>query len=188
MQRCCISESKTRSGWHRIVQKIVETERLTLSLLSYDDCEFIFDLVNEPAFKRYIGDRKVRSLDDAKDYLRKGPIGSYDSHGFGLYLVCRKDDQIPLGICGLVKRDEFEYPDLGFAFLEQHWAKGYAYESSLATIEHARKELDLTHIIAIVDGANRSSVKLLEKLGFDYEHMVRMPGESKEICRYDLDI
>ena len=167
---------------------MIETERLNLSRLSYDDCEFILDLVNEPAFKKFIGDRGIRTLEDAKDYLRKGPIGSYECHGFGLYLVSRKDDLVSLGMCGLVKREEFEYPDLGFAFLERHWANRYAYESSLATIEYAGSGLGLTHIIAMADADNESSIKLLQKLGFRYESRVCMPGEKKEVCRYGLDI
>jgi len=167
---------------------MLETERLRLSELSYDDCEFIFDLVNEPPFKRYIGDKGVRTLDDAREYLRKGPIGSYEKHGFGLYLVSLREDETPLGICGLVKREEFDYPDLGFAFQERHWAKGYAYESSLAAIEHAGIQLGFTHILAMVDGDNASSRRLLEKLGFHFEHMVRMPGGSEDICGYALDI
>jgi RimJ/RimL family protein N-acetyltransferase len=167
---------------------MLETERLTLSRLSYDDCEFILELVNEPAFVKYIGDRGIRTLDDAKDYLRKGPIDSYELNGFGLYRVSRKEDEASLGMCGLVRREEFDYPDLGFAFLEKHWAKGYAYESSLATIEHAAEELGLTHIIAMTNADNESSIALLKKLGFHYEQMVRMPGENREICRYALDI
>ena len=167
---------------------MIETERLNLSRLSYEDSEFILNLVNEPAFKKYIGDRGIRTLDDAKEYLRNGPIGSYECNGFGLYLVSRKNDQVPLGMCGLVKREQFEHPDLGFAFLKQHWANGYAYESSRATIEHARQDLGLTYVIAVANADNESSIKLLQKLGFRYEDMVCMPGETEEICRYGLDI
>lgn len=167
---------------------MLETERLKLSQLSYNDCEFIFELVNGASFKRYIGDRGVRTLNDAHEYLRKGPIGSYERHGFGLYLVSKRDDATPLGICGLVKREEFEFADLGFAFLEPFWANGYAYESSVAVIEHAAKELGIAHIIAMADGDNDASLRLLENLGFHFEHMVCMPGESKDICRYALDI
>jgi len=167
---------------------MLETERLTLSPLSYRDSEFILELVNEPAFIRFIGDRHVRTLEDAKEYLRKGPIESYELNGFGLCLVGRKDDQAPLGMCGLVKREAFEYPDLGFAFLEKYWANGYAHESSLAMIDHAANELGLKRIIAIADADNRSSISLLHKLGFHFEHMVCMPGETKELCRYARDI
>jgi RimJ/RimL family protein N-acetyltransferase len=172
MQHCSTWESKTLSAGHR----------------AYDDCEFIFDLVNEPSFKRYIGDKGVRTLDDAREYLRNGPIGSYENHGFGLYLVSRSSDETPLGICGLVKREEFDSPDLGFAFLERHWTNGYAYESSVAAIEHAGKQLGFKHILAMVDAENKSSRKLLEKLGFRFEKMARMPGGSEDICRYALEL
>ena len=167
---------------------MLDTDRLKISKLSYGDCDFIHTLVNEPAFKRYIGDRGVRSLDDAREYLRKGPISSYSNNGYGLFLVCRKDDGIPLGICGLVKRDHFAFPDLGFAFLKQYWAKGYACESSRAVITHARQRLGLRHIIAVASKDNDSSLGLLEKLGFQFEEMIRMPGETKDICQYALDI
>ena len=167
---------------------MLETERLTLSPFSCRDSEFILELVNEPAFIRYIGDRHVRTLDDAMEYLRKGPIESYELNGFGLYLVGRKDDQAPLGMCGLVKREEFEYPDLGFAFLEKYWANGYAHESSLATIDHAANKLGMNRIIAIADTDNKRSIMLLHKLGFHFEHLVCMPGETKEISRYARDI
>lgn len=167
---------------------MLETERLILSQLSYDDSDFILELLNEPAFKKYIGDRGVRTLEDAAGYLRNGPMDSYERHGFGLYRVRRKTDRASVGMCGLVKRDNFEYPDLGFAFLERHWANGFAYESSCATIEHARKELGLTHVIAVANADNDSSVRLLGKLGFRYERMVCMPGETTEICRFSLDL
>jgi len=167
---------------------MLHTDRLKILKLSYDDCEFIFRLLNEPAFKKYIGDRGVRTLDDAREYLRKGPINSYAINGFGLFLVCRKNDEMPLGICGLVKRDHFEVPDLGFAFLEQFWANGYARESSLAVITHARQQLGLRRIIAVASKDNESSLALLGKLGFLFETMVRMPGESEDICQYVLDI
>jgi RimJ/RimL family protein N-acetyltransferase len=157
---------------------------LKLSQLSYDDCEFIFELVNEASFMRYIGDKGVRTLDDAHDYLKDGPIGSYERHGFGLFLVSLQVDDTPLGICGLVKREEFEHPDLGFAFLKRYWANGYALESTRAVLDFGAGVLKLQRIIAMVDHDNRRSVELLSKLGFSFESMVRMPGETKDICMY----
>lgn len=167
---------------------MLNTDRLEILELSFDDSDFILTLVNEPDFKKYIGDKGVRTLDDAREYLRNGPIASYAINGFGLFLVCRKDDGTRLGICGLVKRDQFEVPDLGFAFLEQFRANGYACEASLAVIAHARQQLGLKKIIAVVNKENASSLRLLEKLQFQYEKMVRMPGETQDICRYGLSI
>jgi RimJ/RimL family protein N-acetyltransferase len=166
---------------------VIETERLRLSRLSYDDAAFIFKLVNEPSFIRYIGDKGVRNLSDARDYLQKGPIGQYEKHGFGLYRVSSKDGDASLGICGLVKRDEFDDPDLGIAFLKAHWSNGYAHESSVAVLEYGWTVLGLNRIIAMADGDNASSTGLLEKLGFRFERFAKMPGESGSVCLYALE-
>ena len=160
---------------------VLETERLLLSRLSYDDCEFIYELVNEPTFKKYIGDKNVSSLEDAHEYLKNGPIGSYEQHGFGMFLVTAKADNTPLGICGLVKRAQFEEPDLGFAFLKRFWSHGYALESSRAVMEFGMSQLGLQRIIAMADPQNCASVRLLEKLGLLFERTVRMDGDSHDI-------
>lgn len=164
------------------------TDRLTISRLGFDDCQFILELLNEPAFHEYIGDRGVRNTQDAREYLKNGPIGSYEKHGFGLFLVSLNADKTAIGICGLVKRDEFELPDLGFAFLECHWGHGYAHESSLAVLNHATSQLDLQQVIAIVDEDNTKSIQLLEKLGFGFEKMVRMTDETDDICQYRKEL
>lgn len=165
---------------------MLETERLTLSQLSYDDCAFIIELLNEPSFLRYIGDRGVRSPGEARDYLQKGAIDSYAKYGFGLFLVSHKKTRAALGMCGLVMRDEFELPDLGFAFLERYWSNGFAYESSVAVLRHANERLGLSMVIAMADADNASSIALLEKLGFSFQQMVTMPGETEEICQFKL--
>ena len=115
---------------------VIRTERLFLRELDLnDDAAFILELLNEPAFLRFIGDKGVRTLDGARDYMRKGPIDSYGRHGFGLYAACLLDGT-PIGICGLVKRDGLTDADVGFAFLSRHCAKGYAAESASATEKH----------------------------------------------------
>ena len=163
---------------------VIQTERLLLSRLSYADCEFIVELVNEPSFKRYIGDKKVRSHEDARKYLRNGPIGSYARHGFGMFLVRDKSDNTPMGMCGLVKREEFDVPDVGFAFLQRFRANGYALESAIAVLEYGKNILQLPRIIAMVDPDNEASIRLVEKLGMTFASMVRMPGESQDINMY----
>ena len=140
---------------------VLETERLLLARLSYDHCEFIFELVNEPSFKRYIGDKDVQSLEDAQRYLREGPIGSYERFGYGLFLVNVKETGLPAGICGLVKREEFDDPDLGFAFLERYRRNGYASESARAVLEYGFDDLGLDRIIAMADPEYAPSVRLL---------------------------
>ncbi len=167
---------------------MIESDRLLLTHLTYADCEFIHELLNEPAFKQFIGDRGVNSNQDAHDYLKNGPIGSYAEHGFGLYRVAKRKQVTALGICGLVKRDEFEHPDLGFAFLQAHWSNGYAYEASQAVLSFARQQLGLSDIFALVNSDNERSLILLDKFGFCYEKMVLMPGESEEICQYSIKL
>jgi ribosomal-protein-alanine N-acetyltransferase len=163
------------------------TGRLRLARLTYDDAGFILELLNEPSFKRYIGDKGVDSLDDARAYLRDVPLAQYKRFGYGLYRVSIRDDDTAAGICGLVKRDEFPEPDLGFAFLKAHWSNGYALESSRAVLEEARDRFELRRILAMADKENVASVRLLEKLGFQFECMVTMPGETHEICQYAIE-
>ena len=166
---------------------VIATERLRLTRLSYDDCEFIFELVNEPSFKRFIGDKKVNNLDDARAYLRNGPIGSYAEFGFGLFLVSLQETGYPTGISGLIKRDEFADPDLGFAFLKRHRGRGYAFESSQAVLDFGLSELGLQRIIAMADPENERSTRLLRKLGMAYESKVRMPGDDFDIDLYAIE-
>ena len=166
---------------------ILETERLMLSRLSYDNREFIFELVNEPSFKKYIGDKEVNSLEDADRYLREGPIGHYEEFGFGLLLVSLKGTRTPIGICGLIKREDFDDPDIGFAFLKRHRQQGYATESSRAVLAHGFELLELQRIIAMVDPDNKASVKLLENQGFVYERDVRMPEDDHDISLFAIE-
>lgn len=166
---------------------MLETDRLKLSQLSFADCAFVIELLNEPSFIEYIGDREVRNVADAREYLRIGAIDSYAKHGLGLFLVTHKVTSTSLGICGLVVRDEFDHPDLGFAFLQRHWSNGYAYESSLAVLRDAKDRLGLQAVIAMADKDNASSVSLLDKLGFTFHEMVTMPGESVEVCQFKLE-
>jgi RimJ/RimL family protein N-acetyltransferase len=166
---------------------VLETERLVLSRLSYAHCEFIFELVNEPSFKRFIGDKDVNSLEDAGEYLREGPIGSYEEFGYGLFLVTLKDTEEAAGICGLVKRDEFDDPDIGFAFLRRYRRNGYAGESAEAVLEYGFGSLKLGRIIAMADTDNEPSVRLLERLGFVYEREVRMPEDDHDISMFAVE-
>jgi RimJ/RimL family protein N-acetyltransferase len=166
---------------------VVDTERLQLTRLSYDHCEFIFELVNEPSFKQFIGDKEVHSLEDARRYLHEGPIGSYEQHGYGLFLVSVRESATPAGICGLVKREEFDDPDLGFAFLKRHRRLGYASESARAVLEHGFDKLGLRRIIAMADPDNEPSIRLLQTLGFVYEGKVRMPEDDYDINLFSLE-
>lgn len=161
---------------------VCETERLLLRRLEPEDAPFILELVNEPGWLRFIGDRNVHDLDGARRYMEEGPRALYARLGFGLYCVTAKDG-MPLGMCGLIKRDTLEDVDLGFAFLARHHGHGYAREAAAATLEHARRDHGLTRLAAITDPDNARSIHLLESLGFRYvETRSLAPGQPLSRC------
>jgi len=160
---------------------VFETDRLVVRRLTVEDAPFILRLLNEPSFLEHIGDRGVRNLADARQYILSGPIASYDRHGFGLFLVQLKEGGHPIGICGLLKRDALDDVDVGFAFVPESWSKGYAFESTTATLAYARDTHHLERIVAIVSPDNTASINLLVKLGFYFERMVLMPGDKAEL-------
>ncbi|MDQ3804858.1 MAG: GNAT family N-acetyltransferase [Acidobacteriota bacterium] len=167
--------------------KVLETERLVLRQLSAEDAEFILGLLNEPSWLRFIGDRGVRTVGDAREYIAKGPAASYERHGFGLYLTELKEGGAPVGICGLLKRESLEDVDLGFAFLPKFWGRGYAYESAAAVLEYARSAFGLKRIVAVTAADNHASIKLLEKLGLRFEKTVRLSEDDEEIELFARD-
>src|ERR1700722_4912000 len=159
--------------------KILETERLMLRQMRVEDAEFIFELVNERGFFRNIGDKGGRTLDGARDYILSGPVASYAKFGFGLYVVVLKETGAAIGICGLLKRDSLEDVDVGFALLEKFRRKGFAYESAAAVMEYGRNKLGLKRIVAITSPDNEGSIRVLEKIGLQFEKMIRMPGSDE---------
>jgi len=160
---------------------IIETERLQLRRLSVDDAEFTLRLLNEPSFIQNIGDRGVRTLDNARAYILKGPVASYEKFGFGLWMVETKPHATPIGISGLLKREVLEDVDIGYALLPEFWSQGYALESASAVMSYAREKLRATRVLAVVNADNQSSIRLLEKLGFQFERMVRLSENAPEI-------
>jgi RimJ/RimL family protein N-acetyltransferase len=160
--------------------RILETERLVVRRLALDDAAFILELLNEPAFLENIGDRGARTLADARRYIARGPVASYRKFGFGLYLVELKDSGTPIGICGLLKRDWLGDVDIGFAFLQRHWSRGYARESAAAVMHYGWTTLRLQRIVAITKPTNQASIALLEKLGLRFEKIIAQPDHACE--------
>lgn len=154
------------------LDSVLETDRLNLRQANADDHEFIFRLLNEPSWLRFIGDRNIKTQEDARRYISEVLVPTYTRFGFGLYIVELKRTGRPIGLCGLIKRDDLEDVDIGFAFLRQYWHQGYAMESARAVIWHASQTFALTRIVAITSPENASSIKLLDRLGFIYERMV----------------
>jgi RimJ/RimL family protein N-acetyltransferase len=163
---------------------VLETDRLSLHKFVIEDAPFIYKLVNDPSWLRFIGDRGVHSLEDAQKYILNGPVSSYERFGFGLYLAKTKRNELPIGMCGLIKRDFMEDVDIGYAFLPEFWGLGYAQEAAAAVMEHGKRDFGLKRIVAVVSPGNVSSIKLLKKLGFKFEKMVRFPGDEEEIELY----
>ncbi len=167
--------------------KILETERLLLRQFSADDAGFILELLNEPSFIQNIGDRGVRTLEDAHRYILNGPVASYAKNGFGLYMVMSKETQERMGMCGLIKREALDDVDIGYAFLPKFWSKGYAVESARAVQAYAKEVVGLKRLVAITDPANEGSIRLLEKLGLKFEKMVRLSQDDIELKLFAID-
>ena len=157
---------------------VLQTARLVIRELLLRDAAVILELLNEPAFIEFIGDKGVRDLAGAERYLREGPLASYARRGFGLWLVALPDDT-PLGMCGLLKRDVLDHPDLGFAFLARHRGQGYGHEAAAAVLRHAHTRLNLPTVNAITAFRNPDSVKLLGKLGFTFVKFIEQPGYTE---------
>ena len=145
--------------------------------MTVDDAQFILTLLNEPSFLRYIGDKQVRNLDDARQYILNGPVASYERHGFGLLLVELKESHTAIGMCGLLKREELPDPDIGFALLPDFWSKGFAFEAASAVLASEK----LPRILAITSLDNEASINLLERLGFRFERVIRLTPDSEPL-------
>lgn len=157
---------------------VLETERLTLRFFTINDTPFIIELLNSPGWLAFIGDRNVKTEEDARNYLRNGPLKSYELNGFGLCLVELKNTKTPIGMCGILRRETLDYPDIGFAFLPAYTEKGYAFEVATATIQHAKTSWNIPKILGIVLPNNAPSIKLLEKIGLQFERKIWQQGEE----------
>jgi RimJ/RimL family protein N-acetyltransferase len=157
---------------------LIETSRLAIRHLGSGDEPFILELLNQSSFINNIGDRGVRTLDDASEYIRKGPAASYAKFGFGLFHVSLKESATPVGICGLLKRDSLDDVDIGFAYLERYWGQGYALEAAQAVLDFGWNTVGLKRIVAITATHNEASMRLLRKLGMQFEGVIQFPGAA----------
>ncbi len=162
---------------------VLESDRLCLRHLTFEDAPFILNLVNDPSWLRFIGDRGVKTLEDAQLYLRKGPIAMYRTFGFGLYAVEQKSGEALIGLCGLIKREGLQDFDLGFALLPPFCGQGYAREAAAAVLVHAKERCGLTRVAAIATLDNERSIKLLESLEFRFEKVIKLPETNQRAWR-----
>jgi ribosomal-protein-alanine N-acetyltransferase len=159
---------------------VLETERLVLREVEDEDAPFMLELLNSPGFLENIGDRGVRDLEQAKSFIEERLRGSYRDHGFGMWLTVQKSDRKPVGLAGLVRREGLETPDVGYAFVQRVWGRGYAQEAAAAVLAHAQGPLGIPKLAAITSPENFASMAVLRKIGFSFHGMVELPGIERE--------
>jgi RimJ/RimL family protein N-acetyltransferase len=165
-------------GW------LLETERLYLRRVTLDDADLLLAVWNDPAFIEHVGDRGIRTREEAVAAMQAGALQLYADYGYGPYAMVRRDDGVRMGICGLFKRENLDYPDIGFGVLPEFCGQGYAGEAAFAVLAHARDDLRIEELTAIVSPGNAASIGLIEKLGLGFVEMITMPGDDEAICLY----
>jgi len=165
----------------------LQTARLRLRCLTPSDAGFIQTLVNDADWLRYIGDKQVRTLDDAVAYIENGPRSSYRLYGHGLYAVEQRDGGAPIGLCGLIRRDTLPAPDIGFALLPAYRNQGYVTEAAAAVIAEGRQRHGLTRLLAIVSPGNEPSIAVIGKLGLAFERVIQLGSDPRPTLLYSRD-
>ena len=166
---------------------ILATERLFLREFNTGDAGFILELLNNPSWIKYIGDKNILDTNDALNYINNGPLKSYQTHGFGLYLVALKATEKPIGMCGLIKRDGLEDVEIGFALMPEYAGNGFAYEIASATLDHAKNKLGIEKVVAITSHDNENSIKLLNKLGLYFKKITRLHAEAEALMLFEAE-
>jgi RimJ/RimL family protein N-acetyltransferase len=169
-------------GWY------LETERLLLRRVTLGDAGFMLSIWNDPAFMRNVADRGIRTIEQAEAALIEGAFMLYEQHGYGPYCMSQKVDATLVGICGLFRRENLDDPDIGFAVLPEYCGLGLAGEAATAVVAHARDDLDIEYLTAIVSPENTASIGLIGKLGMKFDRSITMPGEQEEISLYGMKL
>ncbi|MGI9249486.1 MAG: GNAT family N-acetyltransferase [Woeseiaceae bacterium] len=169
-------------GW------LLETERMVLRRVTLDDAGLMLAVWNDPAFIRHVGDRGIRTLEQAEAALQEGAFKLYEEYGYGPYCMSLKKDGTQIGICGLFRRDNLDDPDIGFGVLPDFCGKGFAGEAAAAVVAHARDDLGIEYLTAIVSPENVASIGLIEKLGLRFSRGITMPGDEDEISLYGMQL
>jgi len=167
---------------------VLQTERLELRWLTLADAPLMLAVWNDPDFLRFVGDRGIRTLEQAEAAMRSGVLKLYADYGYGPFHVARRNAAGSMGICGLFRREGLDDPDIGFALLPQFCSQGFGYEASAAVLRHARDELRLPRVTAIVAPQNKTSIGLLQKLGMHYQRPLRLPGEDHDVSLYGIGL
>jgi RimJ/RimL family protein N-acetyltransferase len=160
---------------------LIITDRLLLRKFTLEDAPFILELVNDPDWLKFIGDRNIHNEEEAKNYIVNSFFMSYQTYGFGPYLVALKDTEQAIGLSCLIKRDALENVDIGFAFLKKYRGNGFALEALKATKKFAHATLHIGTLLAITNTDNEASMKLLKRLDFRIDKKIQLPGEKEEV-------
>ncbi|MET1254467.1 GNAT family N-acetyltransferase [Aliikangiella maris] len=166
---------------------LFKTARLIVREFNLEDAPFVFKLVNEPSWIENIGDKNIHNIDDAKNYLLNGPMKSYRENGFGLYLIELKTTGMPIGMCGLVKREGLDCPDVGYALMPEFWGLGLASEAAKATLDFAKEALSIERVLGVTSVENVGSIRVLEKIGLRFDQIIQLPG-SEQLSRLFIPI
>jgi RimJ/RimL family protein N-acetyltransferase len=166
--------------------RILDTERLTLRVMTPNDADFYLELINDPTWIKNIRDMGIHSVEAARESILTTQIASQNKDGFSFYLVSRQSDNVAMGICGMKKRDYLDHVDIGYAFLPRYAGNGYAFEAASAVVQYARTVLLLPRLVAITSPGNQRSNQLLKKLGFNLEKVLILPGEERDTNLYGL--
>jgi RimJ/RimL family protein N-acetyltransferase len=164
---------------------VAETDRLVISEFTIEDAPFYLELVNTPHWIQYIGDRNIKTIEQAENALKNNNIKSYTDNGFGFYKLLLKSENLkPVGTCGLIKREYLEDIDIGFAMLPEYERKGLGYESAAKIIQLAKHQFKIKRIVAITLPNNKGSIALLEKLGLNYEKTIIPFDDDEELLLF----
>ncbi|MFI5237416.1 MAG: GNAT family N-acetyltransferase [Ignavibacteriales bacterium] len=166
---------------------ILNTERLILREAQITDSQFFYNLLNMPKWIKYIGDRGIKTLRNAEDYIKDKLINSYKTNGYGLYVFELKESHIPVGICGFINRDYLDSVDIGFALLTEYERKGYTFEIARAVLSYGEDQLGFTKVYAITSTDNTASQELLKKLGFKFNSIIVEPSSNEELSLYSRE-
>ena len=167
--------------------QITETKNLLLRLPEISDAASIVKLMNQPDCVKYIGDRNIKNIEDAENYITEKYLTLFKTYGFCLYIVCQRESNTVVGLCGLIKREELEDVDIGFAILTDYQGNGYVSEAAMAVKNHAFDTLGLKRLVGITDKLNKGSIRVLEKIGMTFENHLKLNNEDKEIKLYGLN-
>lgn len=168
------------------MQLILQTERLRLRRLTLDDAELMLAIWNDPAFMRHVADRGIRTIEEARQAMSDGVLKLYEDYGYGPYRVALSSDDTAIGICGIFRRDGLDDPDIGYALLPDFYSMGYALEAAVAVVDHARDDLGIDYMVAIISPDNGPSIHLVKKLGLEFERMLRLPGDDNDVALYGI--